>query len=348
MTAIKKTNLNKEIISLFSGQASVVTTPKLYIMLTGNHSLAIILNQCVYWSNKSKNDDGWFYKEYKEWFDEIHIPERTLRRRFDRLEQMGWITTKVKKIKGTNTKHIFPNMGNIIESISTMLNTSCPDRPLCPVPESSSNDEQKSCTKIAPTGQIGRSETANLAVSSIDTEEYLQKKLTNCESSSSFFFSETIDQDILDKKLFRDERTDEEFMNQVIEHVENHSDKKYSKIIRAQGALKLLTKLKSQNIIFYVTGKETKENHKAKKQGISLFTEYEIAAVQELNNAIKMADWGSSIEVHMPNKEQREFAFEVKERMKSLETKLCQPHLPQTNVRKNYPTLASSLVSHLA
>jgi len=170
-----KINLNKEIIALFSGQASVVTTPKLYIKLTGSHSLAIVLNQCVYWSNKSEHKDGWFYKQYHEWFDEVHIPERTLRRRFDRLEQMGWITTKVKKIRGLNTKHIYPHMDKIIDSISIMLSTDCPDRPTSPVsPES----EQKPCTKVAPTGQSGRSEPATLSDSSIYTEDYEQIKTT--------------------------------------------------------------------------------------------------------------------------------------------------------------------------
>lgn len=343
-----KINLNKEILALFSGQASVVTTPKLYIMLTGNHALAIILNQCVYWSNKSENKDGWFYKEYKEWFDEIHMPERTLRRRFDRLEQMGWITTKVKKIRGTNTKHIFPHMDKIIASISTMLDTTCPDRPLCPVPESSINDEQKPCTKITPTGQNGRSEPAKVADSSIDTEDYLQKKLTNCESSSSFYFSETIDQDIVGQKLFRDDRTDDEFLKEVIEHVENHSDKKFSRIVRAQGAIKLLAKLKSQNIIFYVAGKEPKEDVKPKKQVESVFTDDELAAVNEYKHAKKMEEWGAAFEVHMPNQDRVKLALSVIERIKAMEATPCKPRLAPNSARKNSLTSASNLVSHLA
>lgn len=348
MTTTTTLNLNKGVLALFSGQASVVTTPKLYIMLTGNHALAVILNQCVFWSNKSKNDDGWFYKEYKEWYDEIHMPERTLRRRFDKLEQMGWITTKVKKHNGINKKHICPHMDRIIESISTMLDRTCPDRPLCPVPENSTNDDQKPCTKVTPTGQGGRSESAKVAGSSIDTEDYVQKKTTNCEkSSSSFFFSETIDQDIIDQKLFSDKRTDDEFINEVVEHVENHSDKKYSRIVRAQAALKLLKKLKSQNIMFYVAGKAPKEEDKPKKQVVALFTEDELAAVNEYKHAKKMEDWGAKFEVHMPNKERAKFAESVIERMKAMEAQPCQPSSAPTSARKNSLTSVSNLVSHL-
>ncbi len=246
----QKLNLNKKILALFSGQASMVTTPKLYVQLTGSHTLAIVLSQCVYWSDKSECEDGWFYKRYDEWFEEIHIPERTLRRRFDHLEMLGWITTKVKKVRGTNIKHIHPNMDLIIESLNTMLNKTCPDRPTSPVsPES----EQKPCTKVAPTGQSGRSETAKLADSSIYTEDYDQKKLTNCPSSSSFLFSETTDRNLLNQKLIRDERTDEEFMAQCVDHVENCSDKKFPTLQRANALVKLLKQLKASNVIFRET-----------------------------------------------------------------------------------------------
>jgi len=338
-----KINLNKEIIALFSGQASVVTTPKLYIKLTGSHSLAIVLNQCVYWSNKSEHKDGWFYKQYHEWFDEVHIPERTLRRRFDRLEQMGWITTKVKKIRGLNTKHIYPHMDKIIDSISIMLSTDCPDRPTSPVsPES----EQKPCTKVAPTGQSGRSEPATLSDSSIYTEDYKQIKTTT--AVSSFIFSETLDQNLLSQKLHRDERSDAEFMDHVVEHVDNHSDKQFTRLVRAQGALKLITRLKKEGIVFYAKGKQPKLEDKPKAvKTKGPFTQEELEAVQELNHALKMADWGSTVEVHMPNKERREFAFAVKERMKAMEAPKCQNSLPEKNARKNCSTSVSNLVSHL-
>jgi hypothetical protein len=176
MSSSKK-NLNKEIIALFSGQSSIITIPKLYIQLTGNHSLASVLNQSVFWSNKSICNNGYFYKTYKEWFEEINIPERTLRRYLNKLELIGWIKTKVKKVDGKNTKHVSPDMDRIIESISDMLTINCPIRPSCP---NGLEDDQNHCSKVAPTGHYGRSEPANLSVSdgfiSLYTEDNLQKK----------------------------------------------------------------------------------------------------------------------------------------------------------------------------
>lgn len=289
-----KLNLNKQILALFSGQASMVTTPKLYIQLTGSHTLAIVLSQCVFWSNKSESGDGWFYKRYDEWFEEIHVPERTLRRRFDHLEMQGWITTKVKKVRGTNIKHIHPNMDLIIDSLNNMLNKDCPDRPNSP---DGPQNEQKPCTKITPTGQSGRSEPAKLSDSSIYTEDYEQKKLTNCVSSSSFLFSETTDRNLLNQKLNRDTRTDEEFMAQCLQHVENCSDKKFPVLQRANALVKLLKQLKASNVIFRETEgqQEKKKNELAnetdeQRQERQFFT-YELIKEREspdyVSNALK-------------------------------------------------------------
>ncbi len=91
------------------------------------------------------------------------------------------------------------------------------------------------------------------------------KKLTNCESSSSeVIFSETIDKSILEEKLSRDERTNEQFMNHVVHHVDNNSAKKYKRIVRAQSALRMLKKLKEQNIIFESSGFESKKEIKSR------------------------------------------------------------------------------------
>lgn len=268
-TSKKLNNLNKQIIALFSGNSSIVTIPKLYIELTGSHTLASVLNQCVYWSNKSNRKDGYFYKTYSEWYRETHIPERTLRRKFDRLEQCGWITTKVKKIHGINTKHIIPNIDRIKESIAVMLNINLPNMP--PYHDGNETEQivlnptQNNCTNIAPTGHFVRLEPATLS-DSYNTDDNLHMKNTSTDVSSSISFSETLDQNILSEKLYRDERSDDEFMENVIEHVDNHSDKKYPRIVRAQGALKLLKRLKEQNIIFYAKGRTPKETIEENKQ----------------------------------------------------------------------------------
>lgn len=317
-----KNNLNKSIIALFSGQASTITTPKLYIQLTGSHALGSVLNQSVFWSNKSRRQDGSFYKTYKEWFEEINIPERTLRRYFDKLEQRGWIVTKVKKVDGKNIKHIKPDMDKLIESISIMLDIDSPNRPTWPDKKTSTKE---TCTKTTPTGQLGRLEPAKLAGSSIYTEDNIQKKLTNCEVSSSFFFSETLDKQMLNEKLYRDDRSDNEVLAEVFSHVENHMKSEENTLPeRQRGALNLLKKLKSEDCIFHVKGKRSMENAQQipnkEKTNSLFFTERQSGLVQKLRHAKRMEMWGASIEVFMPDSNERKEAEDLLAQIEAIES----------------------------
>jgi hypothetical protein len=252
-------NYNKEIIALFSGQSQTITIPRPYIQITKTYTRASVLNQCIFWHNKSSSKDGWFYKSYEEWFDELEIPERTLRRIFQEFEQEGWITSKVKKVSNLNLKHIKPNMDKIIDSIHFKLNQNSPNRPQL---QNGSTIEQNTCIKVDPTGHIGRSEPANLADSTIYTEENLQKKTTTTtttvqnlttpatepptseSSSSSFIFSKTLDPLMLKEKMESDTRTDEQFLKSCKFHVVNNSDNKFPIAVRELALLKLLGKLK--------------------------------------------------------------------------------------------------------
>src|SRR5690606_9311225 len=102
------TNLNHFIQSKykFPEKSTNPYEPSLYIALTGNKNKARVLNQLIFWSNKStKYLDGWFYKPYEVWQKETGVSERTLRNIFKEFETKGWIQTKVKKIYGKNIKH---------------------------------------------------------------------------------------------------------------------------------------------------------------------------------------------------------------------------------------------------
>lgn len=120
-----------------------------------------------------------------------------------------------------------------------------------------------------------------------------KKRTTNCKSSSSFIFSKTLDEKMLDQKLDRDTRTDEEFLKEVENHVENHSDKKYNKAIRQNAAVKLLANLKEQNVIFYAKGNTPNDEAKPKPQEPSpddlmgIFTRRQWALIDEYNSAMQ-------------------------------------------------------------
>lgn len=237
-------NINKEIIALFSGQSANVTTPKIYIELTGSYARANVLNQCVYWCNKSKCSYGYFYKTYAEWFEEIHIPERTLRRILKKFEREGWIETKIKKVANLNTLHIKPDIDKIIDSIQFLLIKNDPNRPKC---QDGSKTTQKTCTKTVPTGQNGRSEPAKMAGSLyIDSDEYFQMSTTTAGSGvtgrdlSSSIFSEKTDAHLLSLRQPNDIRTPQQFLEECKFHTEKRDKTLYSEPQSISGLIKIL------------------------------------------------------------------------------------------------------------
>jgi len=263
----KKTNPNKTLLSHFSGQESYITTPKIYYKLTRCLNKAFVLNQIIFKTGTStilKND--WFGQSYEDWEEETLLCERTLRSYFKEFVGENWIEMRIRKINGTRTPIFRANLPNIEAALFKMLQGEHEPKTKQKaqnLPQTANSSELvKSCPnrQNLPDGQ-----TAKIAVSNT-IYTYDLKKTTNCESSSSFLFSETLDKNILDQKLDQDTRTNQEFLNQVKEHVDHHSDKTFARIQRAQGALRLLKKLKEQNIIFYVAGKEPKEIEKIPKE----------------------------------------------------------------------------------
>lgn len=230
-------NINKEILFLFPNDKSIITTPKLYVQLTGSHSLAIVLNQLLFWSNKSSNND-WFYKSYEDWSEETEISIRTLKRRFDKLESMGFISTKIKLVHGKTLKHFFVHVDKIID-----------------------------CLKNTYPDKVGRSASDNLADPTIIyTDEYRQT--TDEQSVSNSFFSKNQTEELLALKPESDLRTAEEFIENCQHHVEIQRNEMNS-FQRFYGLKKILTSSKASNTAFNAIGFKLRESQRAKSLEVS-------------------------------------------------------------------------------
>lgn len=98
-----------EIFSLIksvSGQYNVLTIPRLFLdKLDSDFPTALMLSQLVYWSDKSKQEDGYIYKSDVDWGNEIGVSRRQARRARKRLDELGLIETKIKKANGAPTVH---------------------------------------------------------------------------------------------------------------------------------------------------------------------------------------------------------------------------------------------------
>ncbi|OOR18132.1 conserved phage C-terminal domain-containing protein [Bacillus mycoides] len=112
-------NTIRTIISQMSGQENIVVVPKLFVKLTGDLTTAILLNQIVFYSDKSKRKDGFFYKTYKEWEEEICLTERQVRYSTKKLVASGYVETALKKANGAPTVHYKLDYNKLVDSILT-------------------------------------------------------------------------------------------------------------------------------------------------------------------------------------------------------------------------------------
>jgi len=114
-------NEMQALIATYSGKERNLNVPVIYIELTGDLNTAAILNQSIFWSDKSARKDGFFYKTYAEWNAETTLSEYQVRRSVKILKNMGVIDTKLKKANGSPTLHYKLDMVKLSESILKKL-----------------------------------------------------------------------------------------------------------------------------------------------------------------------------------------------------------------------------------
>lgn len=93
-------NSQKQIIALIksiSGQANVLTIPRVYINILKSHRAALFLSQAVYWTGKGASDDGWFYKSFAEWNRELGLNQHAVETCVKLLRSYNLIETKLDK-----------------------------------------------------------------------------------------------------------------------------------------------------------------------------------------------------------------------------------------------------------
>lgn len=93
------------VISKFSGQNNVIPIPVIYLEITEDYPAAALLNQMVYWSDRTKRRDGYFYKSYQEWNEELYLSEYQVRRATNKLKSLDLVETSLKKANGAPTLH---------------------------------------------------------------------------------------------------------------------------------------------------------------------------------------------------------------------------------------------------
>jgi len=64
-------DINDLIKSVSETKGMILTYPLLVEFFDGDHNAAIFTNQILYWTERTSDPDGWFYKTYYDWDEEI-------------------------------------------------------------------------------------------------------------------------------------------------------------------------------------------------------------------------------------------------------------------------------------
>ena len=89
------------------------------LMCGGNAYDALLLSQIVYWDGR-KGKLGWIAKNHGEWFDEIGINERTVRRCLNRLKDLCLIEYEIGGFGGSKKPHLRINWSKYQQSLSAI------------------------------------------------------------------------------------------------------------------------------------------------------------------------------------------------------------------------------------
>lgn len=112
------------------GQNNLLTVPTLLVKkLKGDHCAALFLGQLIYWTGKGANPDGWIYKTYQEWEEELFIKKDKAMSIKKKLEELNLITTMVKKIGNTPVLHYKVNQETLIEFLLETREKEGDDKP---------------------------------------------------------------------------------------------------------------------------------------------------------------------------------------------------------------------------
>ena len=98
-------NAMKATLQALTGQQNMIGTPKALVEFVGELDGGTLLSQMIYYSDKGKRRDGFFYKTYEEWHSEIFMSEYRIRKWVKVFKDAEWLETKIKKANGNPTVH---------------------------------------------------------------------------------------------------------------------------------------------------------------------------------------------------------------------------------------------------
>lgn len=153
--AVSNQRATHELIRSLAGSDNKIVAHRLLCEYMGSLEGGVFLSQLLYWSDKGK--DGWFYKSYREWEEEIYLTEYQVKKASKLCVERGFLEVGVKKANGAPTVHYRLSFEKFLESIPKFL-TLDSEKFGNPIQEISETYKQKNTTKITTKSTAGGEE----------------------------------------------------------------------------------------------------------------------------------------------------------------------------------------------
>ncbi len=110
------------LVKSFSGQSNVIAVPRIFISLTGSASLALLLSQLLYWSERTTRRDRFVYKSNRDWFEEVGASRYDV----DQFKTLPYVETKVKRANNYPTTHYRLRIDVLVDEMMALLEKNTP------------------------------------------------------------------------------------------------------------------------------------------------------------------------------------------------------------------------------
>jgi DnaD/phage-associated family protein len=94
---------------------------RVFVTLTGGVTSALMLSQAWYWSQRTTDPSGWFYKSAKEWQEETGLSVQEQRTARKRLGQFEWWQEEKRKAHGAPTIHYRLNINAFAKHLTEVV-----------------------------------------------------------------------------------------------------------------------------------------------------------------------------------------------------------------------------------
>ena len=101
------------IIKSIAGQTNILAIPRLFVDITGDLTLAAMLSQLIYWSDRTSRADGFVFKSAADWGIEVGASGYAVRK----FKNLPFIETRIIKANGSPTTHYRVRFDELIDWI---------------------------------------------------------------------------------------------------------------------------------------------------------------------------------------------------------------------------------------